>query len=328
MHGYVNGPSINFNVNVADGNWHHIAMTRTSSSGHMQFIVDGQVRWSGTFEAGVKIKKGGCLVLAQENDATGPNCGGWENGQAYHGDQAEFTLWSKQLTLPEVRNLMHSPPKGDEDGLVLAYTDEVEYDAAGTPLSWRDITGNGHDATLRAGSPTPWFSGRDLNVNRPLHYIGNPAYSWGFVRRKNVPFPQEAFSTSMWFYTTVSRVGVLSYTNAQFTNHFLVFQNSPTQLRVILRNSNEITFEGVEAHRWHHIVIQRTTANGAVTVYRDTSVRANRACCVGLFGLTPLSTTTGARDADARRRHASRQRRRPRAAARGRRRRWPSVRAE
>ncbi len=53
-------------VSATDGNWHHIAVTWTSSTGETILYDNGYPRWKVTRSKGAKIPSGGTLVIGRE----------------------------------------------------------------------------------------------------------------------------------------------------------------------------------------------------------------------------------------------------------------------
>ena len=100
---FINGSNHNTGVaegDILDGSWHHVAITRNSTSGLTTLYIDGAVAYSAVHQAGTAISTAsGTLTLAQEQD---DEDSGFSNGQKFVGDLDEFALFDRELTDEEV----------------------------------------------------------------------------------------------------------------------------------------------------------------------------------------------------------------------------------
>ncbi len=87
--------SISSPAGLHDGEWHHVAFTRTRSTGAMVLVVDGNQVASGTGST-ASLTSPARLWLGAVNDGT----------NFYVGDLDEVSTWSRALTTAEVRALL------------------------------------------------------------------------------------------------------------------------------------------------------------------------------------------------------------------------------
>jgi hypothetical protein len=121
-------------LNLADGQWHHVAHAIGSSVGGQQIYVDGLLMKSGTksasnFNWNTKVRVGFSA------DAT---------SNYLEGQIAEVRIWNCTRTQPEIQANMNQPLQGNESGLIGYWRFE-----AGIA---KDYSGNGRDGTY-IGNP-------------------------------------------------------------------------------------------------------------------------------------------------------------------------------
>ncbi len=93
---------IDTSISIADGNWHHLAITWASAGGALEFFVDGQSQFTGTLNAGHSLVAGGAFVIGQDQDSAG---GGFELGEGFDGQIDETSVFNRVLTPVEVAAL-------------------------------------------------------------------------------------------------------------------------------------------------------------------------------------------------------------------------------
>ncbi|XP_019615365.1 PREDICTED: uncharacterized protein LOC109463095 [Branchiostoma belcheri] len=85
---------------VWDGARHALCVTWRSSDGSWQVFADGVLKNSGSrFRRGDRVRSGGTLILAQEQDRVG---GGFARNQAFSGELSQVNLWDRVLSPAEV----------------------------------------------------------------------------------------------------------------------------------------------------------------------------------------------------------------------------------
>jgi VCBS repeat-containing protein len=96
----INGSSIDTNVDIADGEFHHLVLSWDSSTGGLKLYVDGDLSFTGVLEASQPISSGGTIVLGQEQDSLG---GGFQNNQAFSGTLDEVAIYGSVLSDAQVQ---------------------------------------------------------------------------------------------------------------------------------------------------------------------------------------------------------------------------------
>ena len=105
-------------VSVADGQWHHLAMTWTNS-GELRLYKDGALAVSSNgFKTGTALRDFGSLVLGQDQDSFG---GGFDVNQALEGMLDEVRLWSEALPQTVIQSNLNLSLPGTRPGLVAYY---------------------------------------------------------------------------------------------------------------------------------------------------------------------------------------------------------------
>lgn len=96
---FLNGSSIGSGVDVASGDWHHVAITWRSSDGLLTVYRDGVQEFQTNHQAGAPLNLTGAVVLGQEQDTVG---GGFAASQALIGSLDEFAIYDRVLSPEEV----------------------------------------------------------------------------------------------------------------------------------------------------------------------------------------------------------------------------------
>uniref|UniRef100_A0A8C2PBT7 Sushi, von Willebrand factor type A, EGF and pentraxin domain containing 1 n=1 Tax=Capra hircus TaxID=9925 RepID=A0A8C2PBT7_CAPHI len=119
---YVNGKEkITDCPSVNDGNWHHIAITWTSTGGAWKVYIDGKLSDGGMgLSIGSPIPGGGALVIGQEQDEKGE---GFNPAESFVGSISQLNLWDYVLSPQQVNSLATSCPEELSKGNVLAWPD-------------------------------------------------------------------------------------------------------------------------------------------------------------------------------------------------------------
>ncbi len=139
--------------NVADGGWHHIAVTRVRSSGLKCLYVDGQLDVpcaNGTTQD-ISYPDGYLgsypndpfLVVGAEKHDAGPTY------PSFFGSVDDIRVWSTARSASQVASNMNVSLGGSEAGLVVYWRlDEGSGTSAG------DSSGDGNNGTVKEGTPT------------------------------------------------------------------------------------------------------------------------------------------------------------------------------
>ena len=94
------GRSGDTGVNVADGAWHHVAVTWRSFDGRLEIYKDGQPADTRTLRQGYSLIGGGAVVLGQDQDRVG---GGFDSAQALKGSLDEVAIFNRVLSADEIQ---------------------------------------------------------------------------------------------------------------------------------------------------------------------------------------------------------------------------------
>jgi hypothetical protein len=137
---YRNGNFFNWSIDatsaavVADGFWHHAALTVDSSGGklYLDGVLVGSGSWSGAAGGTTSTEP---LSIGRYSPASGY--------AAFDGDLDEVTYWNRGLGPHEVNYLKHRPLAGTEDNLIGLWN----LDDGGGPVAV-DATGHGYNALL------------------------------------------------------------------------------------------------------------------------------------------------------------------------------------
>jgi hypothetical protein len=93
------GGSLSSGVSVADGAWHHVAVTWQSVGGVTKVYKDGVEKFSGVMAAGSSIGAGGSLAVGTEQDCVG---GCFDPAQLLIGELDEVAVYNRALTATEI----------------------------------------------------------------------------------------------------------------------------------------------------------------------------------------------------------------------------------
>jgi len=107
------------NVRLADGRWHHVAVTWKSSTGRLRVYKDGRLAYHKTHQKGVTLADRGSLVLGQEQDSVG---GHFDRRQSFIGYMSSMGIWKGELSASSIRRVRSYGPRRFRHGLVAAYS--------------------------------------------------------------------------------------------------------------------------------------------------------------------------------------------------------------
>lgn len=182
--------TIEGNVNVLDGQWHHVAVVRNAATGAKSIHVDGQLDFAsspGASLANISYPNNGApgqqtpwgpyIVLAAEKHDAGPAY------PSFSGYMDEFRVWNVGLSAAQIAEVYDQVIAGDTPGLVACYRFE---EGAGTTVS--DSSAAGSPAGLLiAGAPGngEWVTyAADPNNTAPVSGVPLPipaVSDWGVV---------------------------------------------------------------------------------------------------------------------------------------------------
>ena len=87
-------------ISVNDGQWHHVALTWRSYDGQIRVFKDGVNEFTGTVAKGDRLRSGGTIVFAQDQDSLG---GGFQESQAHKGYVDDVAVYKRVLTDEEIQ---------------------------------------------------------------------------------------------------------------------------------------------------------------------------------------------------------------------------------
>ena len=242
-------------ISVADGFWHHVAMTVDANGGtvYMDGIQVGTGTWLGTPGAPTGTQP---LQIGSY----------YPNSAPFLGTIDEVTLWNRSLGSTELNYLKHRQLNGNEDGLVaLWHFDEGSGGTAG------DATGHGYTGTL-VSNPVWVKSSAPLVFNQ----VAGNAIKFdgvnGFVQVASASdLNSYPFSATAWFRTmnTTTVQGIVSkYADISYNGWALVVQNG--QLRGYYYRAGLLTDVAIDATSaasvadgsWHHAALTVDASGG------------------------------------------------------------------
>ncbi len=241
---------------VADGFWHHAAMTVDTNGGklYVDGIVVGSGAWTTTAHAPTGTEP---LQIGRYHTFT----------NRFLGTIDEVTLWSRALSISELNYLKHRQLNGNEDGIVALW----HLDENGGPTT-ADSTGHGYLGTL-VSNPV-WVASSAPLVFNPvaggaLQFDGVNGYVQVAHTNDLNAYP---FTATAWFRTTNTAnvvQGIVSkYADASANGWTLVVQNN--HLRgFYYRNgsSSDVAIDATSAAAvadgsWHHAALTVDASGG------------------------------------------------------------------
>ncbi|XP_078357316.1 neuronal pentraxin-2-like [Oculina patagonica] len=93
-------------VTANDGVWHHICVSWENNAGSWKFYKDCELKSEGTnLKRGYTIRRGGTLVLGQEQDSVG---GGFDSSQSFEGMLSNVNVWDHVLSAAQITEMSTS----------------------------------------------------------------------------------------------------------------------------------------------------------------------------------------------------------------------------
>lgn len=243
---------------IADGFWHHVAMTVDASGG--KIYVDGiQANPGGT---GVWFGTPGATTGAQPLQIGRY----YTNSVRFAGTIDEVTLWNRSLGSSEINYLKHRQLNGNEDGLVALW----HFDEDGSIYAG-DATGHGYTGTL-VGSPA-W-----IPSSAPLvfHQVAGNALQFdgvnGYVQAAHTnDLNSYPFTATAWFRTTNATTiqGIVSkYADISYNGWTLIVQSG--HLRGYYYRAGLLSDVAIDATSpasvadgsWHHAALTVDATGG------------------------------------------------------------------
>ena len=159
----VGGNGFHTSSNVADGKWHHVAVTFNNSLSTTAIIyVDGVQEASGNFSVSVNTGTDP-IIIGRRNDAI----------NYFDGDIDEVRIWSTDLSQATIRNWMCKELNSSHPNYSSLHTYFKMDTLSGTTM--RDYSGNSRNATT-TGSPTWRNEGAPVGVSSVNTYGGSSLF--------------------------------------------------------------------------------------------------------------------------------------------------------
>lgn len=155
----IGGGGINSSSIVADGNWHHVAVTfDNGASTKYNLYIDGMPAGSGNIAQAINTASGANLLIGTRNDMV----------NRFQGDIDEVRVWSYARTQSQILAAKDSSFCGTQNGL-LAYYKLNQGQAAGNNSGLTnalDFSGNSNNGTLMGfsltGAASNWVIGSNV----------------------------------------------------------------------------------------------------------------------------------------------------------------------
>lgn len=150
---YRPGTSLNSGVAINDNAWHHVVVSWQSSNGALVVYKDGVSAYSNTgLATGSSIVNGGCLYLAQEQDAL---CGLLDSAQSFNGSLSDVRIYNRVLSAAEAKSLYQSYRPSMvipdiEKGLIARFP--LDNETKQSTTTFTDITPNAYIGTITPGT--------------------------------------------------------------------------------------------------------------------------------------------------------------------------------
>lgn len=123
IHVYVNNEPLATEVQVADGQWHHLAFTWSSENmGEWALYKDGELQTKGTnLRPKETVSGGGTMVIGQEQDTVG---GGFSSIETFTGNITRVNVWNSFFSKNNITRLCQLDD--DIPGKVVAWPDFLQ----------------------------------------------------------------------------------------------------------------------------------------------------------------------------------------------------------
>ncbi|MCT4624153.1 MAG: T9SS type A sorting domain-containing protein [Schleiferiaceae bacterium] len=155
----IGGNGFNSTATVADGQWHHVAVTYDNGAAtKAKLYIDGVLDASNNFTVAMNTNSTGPIILGRRNDMI----------NYYQGMMDEVRIWNFAKTASEIQAGMNNTACGSTNGLVAYYTfnhGTAQGNNAGV-TTLTDYAGT-NDGTLNNftlnGSTSNWVNGKQLS---------------------------------------------------------------------------------------------------------------------------------------------------------------------
>ncbi|XP_078353573.1 uncharacterized protein LOC144638230 [Oculina patagonica] len=240
----IGGTQSDISATANDGLWHYICVSWASNSGAWKFYKDGDLSAEGSnFKKDYTIRKGGTLVLGQEQDSVG---GGFQASQSFQGMLSNLNLWDRLLPTSQIKKISSS--------CVLDEWNE------GNVYKWSDFLHQGGTTLLKPSPCTP--SGMS---DYAFHFPDKGVTD--VVKIANMPRSLTAFTVCLWMSSGSSRGTLLSYAVSGQDNELIIEYNGSFDM-LINGQQSDISVTANDG-AWHHICVSWASNSGSWKFYKD-----------------------------------------------------------
>ncbi|XP_078703752.1 uncharacterized protein LOC144928896 [Branchiostoma floridae x Branchiostoma belcheri] len=239
---------------VWDGARHALCVTWRSSDGAWQVFADGVLKNSGSgFCRGDRVRSGGTLILAQEQDRVG---GGFDRNQAFSGELSQVNLWDRVLSPAEVG--------ADWSAFCNHHGNVIDWATANIQVVGQAVSGQ----YRCPATPTPG-SGDQKRTTFP-----SPRSTSNYVRlMTSLSQDLRSFTLCLHMRTDMSSssdAALVSYAVTQQANELLVFNNGGRGLKLFIQGQSVVlgplpVWDGAR----HAVCVTWRSSDGAWQVFAD-----------------------------------------------------------
>ncbi|MEP4595229.1 MAG: LamG-like jellyroll fold domain-containing protein, partial [Cyclobacteriaceae bacterium] len=283
---------------VANGSWHHVAVSHDKASGDVVLYLDGSVEVTGN------IPWSAVADYHSFNRIGSTYTSGTLDGQFFQGDMDEVRIWNKPLSLAHINYYMDNELTGNEVGLIACYNFE---EGTGTDLINVEGT-TALNGSLQNMDNTNW-SGGNASIGAPLgtepdfvmdfdgttQYVevaDDDAFSFGDGTT------DQKLSMEAWVNFDVVTLQTIVSKRASASEWHFVIGSSGNPSIILMDNSaggyieKESTGISFTPGEWYHLAFTYDgsgTGNG-ITIYVDGTDVGGNATIVGSY--TAMENTT------------------------------------
>lgn len=273
--------TLNSTVDINDGSYHHVVITRTEATGAKQIYIDGSLNNSDSATMN-PLSDPVTLAVGCAIDASQPDPNDFNPNNYFQGELDELQIYAGVLSSSQISGLYNNPGStingAGNGGLVAHYT----FDNSGNIGA--DSSGNGNDLT---------FNGLDGVVSSADAEAGSGAASfdgYSFLSYNSAPPAilnafAGSFSLSFWIKTTENDgneggpawagAGIVAADVPVTTNDIVPAALDGGEIGFNTGGSYDDTVNStidVNDNAYHHVVITRNQISGEKRIYIDGSL--------------------------------------------------------
>lgn len=257
-------------ISVADGRWHHLAVSWENKDGRIFIAVDGEDLTPiglADISKAKNLPADGMLTLGQKRVLEG---GQEVKSDYFTGQLDEVRLWNRVRHLKELHDEKSYRLIGNENDLVGYWRfDEGGGDAI------HDQSDQAYHGILEGREPEDDPQANAWTTERldetamvfdgtpdPMRHIYNPFMG----------FPESELTIEFWMKTdgTHQKMAPLSYANTDTDDAFMLFFNGDLRLAIYGHYSGPTKLNTkLRDGAWHHVAVTWSNTSGIITVYLD-----------------------------------------------------------